>query len=106
MIEVWRFQVQRAPMCEKGFQIYGGLETKQGVAAMLPVAVQVLPQGSCVMPFLELSQRSAQMLLDELYQAGLRPSREELLVHTATSEHVADLRKIAFKLLDIEGDPL
>ena len=53
---------------------------------------------------LKLSRPAAQVLLDSLYRAGVRPSQaaSEDSERKAMSEHLQDMRQIAFKTLDVE----
>ena len=45
-------------------------------------------------PFITIEESAAQILLDDLWNAGLRPAEAR-----TTGEHLTDLRKIAFAAL-------
>lgn len=62
--------------------------------------------GSKVMPAMRLPIQSAQQLMDELWQCGLRPTEGTGSAGSlaATERHLADMQKIAFKLLREECD--
>ena len=99
------FQVHRQPFARPGIQIYGGTEGANGILSVFTgVSIKDIDRYEVSEPFLNISEDSAQCLFDELYRAGFRPSREEQLTAIATNDHVADLRKIAFKLLDITSE--
>ena len=56
-------------------------------------------------PTLFLRPEEAQQLFNELWHTGLRPQEGAGSVAEADAlrSHISDLRRIAFKLLDIEG---
>jgi len=58
-------------------------------------------------PLLRLSQNDAQALMDELWQAGVRPANGVGSVGqlAATEGHLKDMRAIAFELLQMETKP-
>lgn len=60
--------------------------------------------GESVQPTLELSQDEAQMLMDELFAAGIRPSEgmESMGQLAAVQKHLEDMQKIAFSLLAMD----
>lgn len=103
----FKFFAQRAPFMKRGISIWGGYrelgENNQEIV-FRSVMIEQLPEGSAVEPFMHLDDASAQNLFDELYMLGLRPSREEQIADRRESAHIQDLRKITFKLLEIEGD--
>jgi len=55
-------------------------------------------------PFMRLPIQTAQNLIDELWQCGLRPTEGTGSAGSlkATQNHLSDLRKIVFKKLDIQ----
>jgi hypothetical protein len=56
-------------------------------------------------PILTLSKEAAQMLMDDLYLAGVRPSSRgdnDKATSAAMSEHLKDLRTLLFKKMGIE----
>ena len=56
-------------------------------------------------PTFNITNNSAQNLMDELWQAGLRPSEGTGSAGSlrATEKHLEDMRKIAFSQLDMEA---
>lgn len=67
---------------------------------MVPHDQSMIPQPTCVMTI-----HQAQVLIDDLWQAGLRPSEGTGSAGqlAATQKHLADMRTIAFKQLKIDG---
>jgi len=57
-------------------------------------------------PFLRLEIEAAQQFMDELWRVGLRPTEGTGSAGSlkATERHLADMRTIAFKKLNISGD--
>lgn len=57
-----------------------------------------------VKPTFSVPREAAQVLMDDLWNSGLRPTEGTGSAGSlrATEKHVDDLRKIAFKVLDIE----
>ena len=55
-------------------------------------------------PFLEISKHSAQIIMDDLWECGLRPSEGSGSAGSlkATQSHLADMKKIAFNSLKIQ----
>ena len=54
-------------------------------------------------PFVSLSESDAAQLMDRLWNAGVRPSNGagSHATHEALNNHLEDLRRVAFKLLEI-----
>jgi hypothetical protein len=63
-----------------------------------------LPKGRIIEPLFRLDYNDAQSLIDDLWQAGLRPSEGTGSAGSlkATENHLKDMQKIAFKLLGDE----
>lgn len=61
-------------------------------------------EGVMIEPFVKLEIQEAQQLIDELWQCGLRPSEGTGSAGSlrATEIHLKDMRKIAFKKLNID----
>lgn len=57
-----------------------------------------------IKPFLTLTAEQAQQIVDAFWKAGIQPSNGAGSVGqlAATERHLADIRKIAFKKLDIK----
>ena len=75
---------------------------KKGV--IKPVEVIPAQIGERVDPFLTLSVLEAQMLMDELWIAGLRPTEGTGSAGSlaATQDHLKDLRKLLFHEMGVE----
>lgn len=58
-------------------------------------------------PSFSLTTEKAQVLMDDLWHCGLRPTegRGSAGSLLATEKHLGDMRKIAFELLKIEAKP-
>lgn len=56
-------------------------------------------------PFTELDPKDAQVLMDDLWSCGLRPTEDKGSAGTlsATEKHLDDMRKIAFKKIGIDN---
>jgi len=54
-------------------------------------------------PTLKLSKRNAQVLMDDLWASGIRPSEKRDIggALRATENHLGDMQRIAFRLLEI-----
>jgi hypothetical protein len=81
---------------------------KPGIGVLLiaqPITFNEQPEGQYVEPCLRLEYTEAQRLMDELWNCGLRPSEGTGSAGSlkATQTHLADMQKIAFKLLDDKG---
>lgn len=81
------------------------LLVRQGGSHGLYVVWHQEPEGKRVDPTLCLDLTAAQTLMDDLWNAGLRPTEGSGSAGSlrSTEKHLADMRKIAFKGLDIEG---
>ena len=76
-----------------------------GDAVAEPLTLQRAEPNMCVQPFSQIGMQSAQKLMDELWQCGLRPSEGTGSAGSlaATQRHLEDMRKIAFGKLGIDG---
>jgi hypothetical protein len=56
--------------------------------------------------FAEIDKTTAQVLIDDLWRCGIRPSEGSLSAGSllATQNHLNDMRKIVFKKLDIDQE--
>jgi len=66
------------------------------------VLFEVVPEGQEIEPTLSLPIESAQELMDSLWQCGLRPSEGSGSAGAlrATQNHLEDMRKIVFKMIE------
>jgi hypothetical protein len=71
-----------------------------------PVEFVERPEATYVTPTLQLDHQAAQLMMDQLWNCGVRPSEGSGSAGSlaATERHLADMRKIAFNQLHIQGD--
>jgi len=64
--------------------------------------VEKMPEGSILDPLLQIDVNQAQRLMDDLWECGIRPSEGSGSAGSlaATERHLADMKKIAFSLLE------
>ena len=69
------------------------------------IVFEQIEDNAYIRPSLEIGIPAAQELMDDLWQAGLRPSEGTGSAGSlkATENHLKDMRKILFKQLDLEG---
>lgn len=83
---------------------------KSGKIGIGKLTLKEQEEGSLIEPILTLSgidqqlNNTAQVLMDDLWDCGIRPTEGHGSVGQlkATEEHLADMKKIAFKQLKIE----
>ena len=75
------------------------------ISVAQPVVFAESKAGSFVNPCMSLTGSDAQVLMDELWNVGLRPSEGSGSAGSlaATQKHLADMKTIAFHALKIEG---
>jgi hypothetical protein len=73
-----------------------------GRCSMASIEMREAVEGQELSPAITLNPNQAQELIDSLWQAGLRPTEGTGSAGSlkATENHLADMRKIAFKLLE------
>lgn len=79
------------------------LLVRQGRSFGVSIAMEEKEEGFAVEPTVRISMDHAQTLMDDLWHSGLRPTEGAGSAGAiqAVERHVSDLRKIAFKALDI-----
>ena len=79
-------------------------ETTQILRQAQPIKFEAVEEGRCIDPVLSLKKEELQLLMDELWQIGIRPSNGECSVGEigAIRDHLADMKQIAFHKLGIE----
>ena len=86
---------------------HGGVELliRQGNAFGVNVVMETKEPGMMVDPTLRIGMDEAQLLMDDLWNAGLRPTEGAGSAGSlrATEKHLQDMRKIAFKQLKMDG---
>lgn len=89
-----------------GFSVHVAVRRENGFAIAQPAVFEVLPEGEAhaAGPLLKLNHDSIQMMMDELWAAGVRPSKgvsSEGQIE-AIAAHLDDMRKIAFLAVERE----
>ena len=82
------------------------LLVRQGNAFGIAVTMRDLTQGELVKPTLSIGMKAAQVLMDDLWNSGLRPTGDFGSVGSlrATENHLRDMRTIVFKHLGIDSE--
>jgi hypothetical protein len=63
----------------------------------MPLIMKEVPDGTRMEPFVSLNHSEGQLLIDSLYDAGLRPSQSAVKKdEEAIQKHLEDMREIAF----------
>lgn len=80
------------------------LMVRQGTAYGVNMVMKEVDPGDVMDPTFCISMTEAQTLMDDLWNAGLRPTEGSGSSGSlrATEKHLADMRKIAFKRLSIQ----
>lgn len=85
--------------------VVAGVDDKTNVSLLAAKHVEMTPvdEGVIVDPFMVLSLETAQLLMDELWNCGLRPSEGTGSAGSlaATERHLKDMKTIAFHALKI-----
>jgi hypothetical protein len=70
-----------------------------GVATAEPIVMQTREEGELYQPSFRLKQHQAQVLMDDLWHTGLRPTEGtgSAGALAATERHLEDMKKIVFK---------
>lgn len=80
---------------------YGGIEIliKQGDHYVKNIEMVRIPDGAIVEPSLRLDYEEAQLLMDDLWHSGVRPSEGigNAGQLKATEKHLEDMRTLVFK---------
>lgn len=88
-----------------------GHQGATGLFAMQPATIDKVEPGAYVEPALKLDEQQVQLLMDELWAAGYRPTRAEpvKVESEAKQAHIDDLRKLvhgsveALQKIAVEG---
>lgn len=89
----------------RGVSLYLRQETQgMGMCVAQPLELKEAHEAMVYDPFIRLGISEAQQLMDELWQCGLRPSEGSGSAGSlrATEKHLADMRLITMKKLNIE----
>lgn len=86
---------------------HGGVDllVREGEAFGVSVVLEVKEPGVVIDPTLRIGRNEAQLLMDDLWNAGLRPTEGTGSAGSlrATEKHLDDMRKIAFSQLEMDG---
>jgi hypothetical protein len=98
--------VHQRPYEAEFYDVLIGRSFPDHTQAATEIVFSDLPQGQQVKPLTSLHQESAQMLIDCLWNCGLRPSEKVGTVGQlqATQKHLGDMRKLVEKWADIDFD--
>ncbi len=101
-------RVQKEGLIDQFYNLYVGVKTfREGgvsISVPKPLEFEELPESMDVAPLLQMSITDCQVLIDSLWDAGLRPSEGTGSAGSlaATQGHLNDMRKIVFKHLKIK----
>ena len=84
------------------FLIGGFDERRKYISVADPVTMHEHAEGDLIEPTFRLAKEEAQSLMDDLWHNGLRPTEGTGSAGSlkATQDHLGDMRKIAFQLLE------
>lgn len=102
MIEV---RAQRQPWRD-GVELLALVRDDRGTSIAKPLTLERIEEGAYVPePTLTLTNQGAQMLMDELWRCGLRPSEGAGSAGSlaATERHLKDMQAVAMGLLRKDG---
>lgn len=98
MTETWHINAQRE-IWSDAIAIRVGLRSENGFDVAMPVMMVGVEPGAMTQPMIKLPLEAAQRLMDELWQAGVKPSQS--IGSTGQVEaikyHLEDMRKLVFK---------
>lgn len=97
--ELWKFAAQREIWSDAISLRIGVKQEDGGFAVAEPLTMRVIDPGLMVQPCVSIPFYAAQSLMDELWQAGCRPSQSVGTVGQleAVKYHLEDMRKLVFK---------
>lgn len=84
-------------------KLYAYKRGRGGSFAAQKLELKQIERGECLIPFLSIELNEAQMLMNDLWDCGLRPSEGtgSAGAMKAVQNHLEDMRKIVFKKLGI-----
>lgn len=95
--ETWHINAQRE-IWSDAIAIRFGIKSESGFAVAMPAMMVNIEPGEMTQPMLKLPLEAAQRLMDELWQAGVKPSQS--IGSTGQVEaikyHLEDMRKLVF----------
>lgn len=96
--DTWHINAQREVWSD-AIAIRLGVKTDSGFAVAKPLTMETIVPGSLTEPTFKLPLDAAQRLMDELWQAGVKPSQSVGSTGQveAIKYHLEDMRKLVFK---------
>lgn len=94
-----KFYAERQPW-RQGVSIHAAVKNENGEFSVAqPVVMTTTKAGELNQPFMVLETEEAQLLMDELWHCGLRPSEGTGSAGSlaATERHLEDMRRLVFK---------
>jgi hypothetical protein len=101
-----RILAHRDPMMGDIIELRLGVDTPQGSRYVArPVVMAKHEPGRPIAPMVSLDMGTAQMLMDELWRCGLRPTEGtgSAGALAATQAHLADMRRLCFEFVGVDG---
>lgn len=94
---------QKEPWSFGDIELAGYTRRNNRISLVQPLIAEEQEEGAALLPFTRLGAAAAQHLMDALWDCGLRPSEGSGSAGSLrkTEEHLADMRRIAFKQLGI-----
>lgn len=89
-----------------GIELLALVRDARGTSIAKPLILERIEEGACVSePTMTLTNHAAQMLIDELWRCGLRPSEGTGSAGSlaATERHLKDMQAVAMGLLRKDG---
>lgn len=98
MEEIKQFYIHRNLFWGDEFELHGRIKTPAQISSILGIVVPHTP-GEYSEPFIRLKRDEAQQLMDELWNAGVRPvgAAGSMGQLEAIKYHLEDMRKLALK---------
>lgn len=99
----FRIRAAKVDIISDGIQLFGFQRTSESRAAAQPLIMKEHVAGISSLPFATIGETQAQILMDDLWACGLRPTegKGSAGAMIAVQDHLADMRKIVFKKLGI-----
>lgn len=100
-----RIGARRREFFQDGIDIMFWEKIDENIYAAEPVTMKLVPAGVVSNPTLTIDTDTAQMLIDELWRCGLRPTEGtgSAGALAAVERHLADMQKIAIGSLKSRG---
>lgn len=102
----FRIRASRTPMYLGGgqIQLFAYQSGSGGHYAAKKLELVQHEQNSAIEPFIDIDKEEAQVLMDDLWDAGVRPTEGSGSAGAmkAVQDHLADMKRIAFHALKME----